>query len=138
MDFNLLFRSERLSFQAMEKSAEEKAFMISMMTSDPATYAQGTNLLLVPLRPEDIDKDFERLSSVLLAVKMCLRPETPEERGKMIGWLHLDGHVLTRQHRSCQLGIMIASQYQGKATARKLSSGHSAGLSGLLGCTLFG
>ena len=114
MDFNLLFRSERLLFRAIEKSAEEKAFIVTMMTDDPATYAQGTNLLLVPLRPEDIDKDLERLSSVLLAVKLCLIPETPDGEAKMIGWLHLDGHAMTRHHRSCQLGIMVSSQYQGK------------------------
>lgn len=31
-----------------------------------------------------------------------------------IGWLTLDSHTLTRHHRSCTLGIMLASAYQGQ------------------------
>lgn len=37
-----------------------------------------------------------------------------EEEQVAIGWLTLDCHALTLHHRSCTLGIMIASPHQGR------------------------
>lgn len=40
----------------------------------------------------------------------------PPHGGRLtaVGWLTLDCHTLTRHHRSCTLGIMIASAHQGE------------------------
>lgn len=128
--FDHLFRTKRLVFRALENSGEHTAFIRDMMVDDPETYAQSTNRLLAPLAYDDVENDMAGLVKSLLAVIICLRPEhehtddahakeTQGERKQSedltaIGWLTLDCHALTLHHRSCTLGIMIASAHQGE------------------------
>ncbi|KUI69478.1 Spermidine N(1)-acetyltransferase [Cytospora mali] len=132
LPFDHLFRSKRLVFRALENSPEHTAFIRDVMLDDPETYAQSTNRLLVPLTVDDVEHDVAGLAKSLLAVVICLIPgkdaeeesddenEHDPEPGSTqhgltaIGWLTLDGHTLTRHHRSCTLGIMIASAHQGE------------------------
>lgn len=135
LSFDQLFRSKRLIFRALENSPEHTAFIRDVMADDPETYAQSTNRLLVPLTADDVENDVEGLAKCLLAAVICLVPEqdteesedegrghSPSEAGgstarhglTAVGWLTLDCHALTRHHRSCTLGIMIASAHQGE------------------------
>ncbi|ROW01297.1 hypothetical protein VMCG_05926 [Cytospora schulzeri] len=139
LSFDQLFRSKRLIFRALENSPEHTAFIRDLMADDPESYAQSTNRLLVPLTVDDVEHDVEGLAKCLLAAVICLVPEKvdteesedddehehspgPSEAGHSttrhgltaIGWLTLDCHALTRHHRSCTLGIMIASAHQGE------------------------
>lgn len=130
MSFDHLFRSKRLVFRALENSPEHTTFIRDVMVDDPETYAQSTNRLLVPLSVDDVEHDVAGLAKSLLAVVICLLPEAAEESDDehershevgstrhgltAIGWLTLDCHTLTRHHRSCTLGIMIASAHQGE------------------------
>jgi GNAT superfamily N-acetyltransferase len=137
MSFDRLFRSDRLFYKALSNSPEEKAFM-RVVVMDPTTYAQTTSRLLAPPRSEDIDKDMAGLSNnALLAVMICLPagsdiavPAVPSEQLPVagdqssreqptsayapVGWLTLDSHPVTRHHRTCNLGIMLATAHQGK------------------------
>jgi RimJ/RimL family protein N-acetyltransferase len=85
--------------------------------NDPNTYAQGTNRLLVPLTPDDIDKSTEGMAKSRLAVIMCF-PAGAQNGGPMvstpIGSLHLYTHPISHHYRFCTLGITLAAQYQGK------------------------
>lgn len=138
--FDRLFRTKRLVFRALENSPEHTAFLRDLVMHDPEAYAQSTDRLLVPVTIEDVENDVAGLVKSLLAVVICLRPEPPpttttqhhedkeeeEEEEEdddeddddaaltAVGWLTLSCHALTLHHRSCTLGIMIASAHQGR------------------------
>lgn len=130
--FDHLFHTKRLVFRALENSGEHTAFIRDLMVDDPETYAQSTNRLLAPLAYDDVENDIAGLVKSLLAVIIYLRPEhggqhddddhaeeTQSKRKQSedltaIGWLTLDCHALTLHHRSCTLGIIIASAHQGE------------------------
>lgn len=116
MSFDRLFRSDRLVYRAVEDTPEEKAFLRESW-SDPASYAQATNKLLVPPNAKDLDKDMESLPKALLGVVICLAVEDIDKgllAGTRLGWLALDSSTPVRHHRGATLGITIAEPYQGK------------------------
>ncbi|KAJ4393551.1 hypothetical protein N0V93_002763 [Gnomoniopsis smithogilvyi] len=117
--FDRLFRTKRLVFRALENSAEHAAFLRDLVMDDPEAYAQSTDRLLVPLTLDDLEADIAGLVKSLMSVVICLRPDDENESQETddlvaIGWLTLSCHALTLHHRSCTLGIMIASAHQGK------------------------
>lgn len=77
--FYHLFHSKRLVFRAMENNDEHIAFIRDMMVDDPETYAQSTERLLSPLAYDEVENDIAGLVKSLLAVIICLRPESVDK-----------------------------------------------------------
>lgn len=119
--FDRLFCTKRLVFRALENSAEHATFIRDLVMGDPEAYAQSTDRLLVPLTLDDLQTDIAGLVQSLMAVLICLRPDGDDDSDSAeptdltaIGWLTLSCHALTLHHRSCTLGIMVASAHQGE------------------------
>ncbi|KAK1761594.1 acyl-CoA N-acyltransferase [Echria macrotheca] len=115
MAFDRLFETDRLIFQAFNNGPERKAFVTKLMSADTAAYAQSTNQLLVPPRTDDAERVSGPGSNDVLSVVICLRPEPGSGREPtMVGSLSLDCPPTTRHHRSLNLGILIATEHQGR------------------------
>jgi RimJ/RimL family protein N-acetyltransferase len=114
MSFDNLFSSSRLIYRALENTPEEKDFFYDIINNDPTTFAQSMNRLIRPLSSEDVDKIFGGAADALLSVRVCLPASEDGEKPTTIGWLSLDAHPVSRHHRSCGLGITLATPYQGK------------------------
>lgn len=120
MSISHLFQSTHLTYRAQTNSPEEKEFKRTLLTTDSATYAYSTSRLLAPPRPEDIENDMSggssnnTLLSVIIYLPSPSSSEDENEEETMVGCLSLDSHILTRHHRTANLGIIMAPEYQGK------------------------
>jgi RimJ/RimL family protein N-acetyltransferase len=116
MSFDNLFSSDRLVFRAFDNSPENKAFFLNLALNDPTTIARSVSRLLKPPASEDIDRLFNGAADSFLSVTIYLKQEgiQPTASTPPVGWVSLDSNPNSRHHRSCALGITIASEFQGK------------------------
>jgi hypothetical protein len=87
-----------------------------MVLNDPATFGQSVNRLLKPLSSADVDKTFSGVADAFLSVMIFLKQEgaQPALGTTPVGWPSLDSYPTSRHHRSCTLGITIATDFKGK------------------------
>ena len=88
-----------------------------MLLKDPETFGQSSSTLLKPLTVDALEKTFSGAADVFLSVVIHLKldhGQEPAPNNPPLGWLSLDSPPKSRHHRSCSLGIVIASGYQGK------------------------
>jgi hypothetical protein len=116
MSFDHLFSSYRLIYRNVENTAENRGCYLNMVLNDPTTFGQSVNRLLKPLSAADVDKTFSGAADAFLSVVIFLKQEgaQPALGTTPVGWLSLDSHPSSRHHRSCTLGITIATDFQDK------------------------
>jgi len=117
MSLDRLFTSDRLIYRALENTLESREHYLSVLLQDPETFGQSSNTLLKPVTANDLEKTFSGAADAFLAVVIHLKTENgkePTANNPPVGWLSLDSPPASRHHRSCTLGITIASAYQGK------------------------
>jgi len=117
MSLDRLFSSDRLIYRALENTPESRAHYHSVLLQDPETFGQSSNWLLKPPTTNDLEKTFSGAVDVFLSVVIHFKPENgkePTPNNPPVGWLSLDSSPVSRHHRSCTMGITIASAYQGK------------------------
>ncbi|WYZ43567.1 hypothetical protein EsH8_VII_000003 [Colletotrichum jinshuiense] len=124
--FSNAFRSERLIYRAVENDEADRVFLHTQLANDPAIIALSEPMLLRPRSIKHSEWMAEQLAKSILAVMICLpherscgegadkgEDEPPKPIGFMVlGWGGSSSNVA--HHRSVDLGIALAAQYQGK------------------------
>ncbi|KAF2432525.1 GNAT family acetyltransferase [Tothia fuscella] len=120
------FQSKSLVFRAIEDNEEDRAFMHSLWLDPESYYLNNYLQLLKPISRRNYDihnesKKSNRLLNVLICIpahvkcsgtqqESSCRPEKPTP----IGFVNLHGLSQDhRQHRTLDIGILIAPQYRG-------------------------
>lgn len=134
------FRSARLVYRAPEESDNDLAFINEKITLDPVIQAQSA-CLDRPGRKKHAENYLKYIANdTLLGVVICLRGEPMQDGGAKpthipIGVLNL-GSIGSRAalDRYTEIAIVLAKDYQGRATALKPLTGQWIGRSYLLAC----
>ncbi|CAJ2513965.1 Uu.00g020840.m01.CDS01 [Anthostomella pinea] len=113
------FRSERLTYRAIEDTEADKAFVFRDLNSDPAAFGMASFAMHQPCTRQKSDQNIESaLKASLLSVFICLPGNEDEEVSDPtpIGMLFLSdsGFASLAYFRRTRLGIQIADAHQGK------------------------
>jgi RimJ/RimL family protein N-acetyltransferase len=133
------FTSPRLTYRAFEDSDEHKNFFHKSIQSDPTNFAQSDISLFRPQSLKASNESFTNISKALLAVMIYITPDTNSSTSKgeeqkqdidvkeekdtvekkedvPIGFFCLANTFgpTNNHHRTCTLGIAIASPYHNR------------------------